>query len=140
MERDQRAEADAAGETMRGQVEDVADSGLLVGGRWWQYGPDLAVPALAKGQLIELEGRDGRISKVVVLATPGATAPGPPDLLPMPVEAPAVARGRLERRLALLTAAATFLAPRLEVTAEEVVRVATAWETWVLGDEDSGVR
>ena len=127
---------DLDSEIVRGQVDATSPEGVKVGGRWWHYRQDALVEPPAMGQVVEVEAEHGVIRRLAILASPDPTA-GPLEAretagkldegVPHQAE-----RERVTLRLTVLTAAATFLAPRLETTAPDVLHVAEAWETWVL--------
>ncbi|MBI4491281.1 MAG: hypothetical protein HY690_00605, partial [Chloroflexi bacterium] len=77
------------------------------------------VPQVARGQQVRVEVDGGQIRALAVV--------DPSEPQPDPEQA--------ARRLALLAAAATFLAGRDAARSGDVVKVAASWERWVLGTE-----
>ncbi|MBI4492173.1 MAG: hypothetical protein HY690_05210 [Chloroflexi bacterium] len=109
-------------ETLAGMVEVVNRAGLKVAGRWLHFSPSHAVPRPERGQQVRVEVDGGQI-RALALVDPTEAEPPAGD-----PEQPA-------RRLALLAAAATFLAGREAAKSGDVVTVARSWERWVLDAE-----
>ena len=137
-----------ATETVRGIVQAANLQGIRLDGRWRTYSRYARVPRAVRGQLVEAQLQGDFVVGVTVLApasdTPPPTAPAaspvptdsaipPPKHLADAPEPAAQAPARVAMRLALLQAAAAFLAGREDTGSEAVVTLAAAWEAWALG-------
>ncbi len=101
-----------------------------MGGQWWnysQYHADVLHPE--RGQTVELAlGRGGFIRQVTLVDGNSAHAESSFQ--------PAGTRERTIARLAVLKSAAAYCAARPDAKASDVLKVATAWEAWVLRDDE----
>src|SRR5688572_3077746 len=135
----ERTQASGDGsETVRGQVEETADQGIKVAGRWWHYGHDSPVSHPARGQIVEVSAADGVILKLAVLAATEPVESGPTGEAAagtMPAPATPPGKDTVTVRLALVEAAGAFLAHRPTATATDVLTLAETWEAWVLREQ-----
>jgi hypothetical protein len=113
---------------VEGVVDQANDSGVQIAGQWYNRSKFKPVVLPARGERVRLEVKDGFI-RAVLSAAGGAAAPSP--AAPMGAGAE---RDQQIRRLALIKAAAGYLAARPEAKAADVVRVAAAWEQWVVAE------
>jgi len=107
-------------ENLSGTVEATNDKGIKVAGQWWnwsQYGPELPRPL--RGQAVQLQVKGNFIKSLAVLDSPNGS------------QRPAAGRETAITRLAVLKAAAEFLAPRSGARSTDVLKVAERWEAWV---------
>ncbi len=116
-------------ERVAGVVEATNPKGVRVAGQWWnysQYHADVLHPE--RGQTVELAlGKGGFIRQVTLVD--GATGPRGP------VSQSTATRERTIARLAVLKAAAAYCASRPDAKAADVLKIASAWEAWVLREE-----
>jgi hypothetical protein len=127
---------------VEGVVEQANDTGVLVGGVWLNRSKFKPVVLPARGERVRLEVKAGFI-RAVLSADGSPRAPGmvahPAGDLAESAARGVAQQGQIERdqqirRLALVKAAAGYLAARPEAKAADVVRVAAAWEQWVVAE------
>lgn len=120
-------------ETVVGTVQATNPKGIWVNGGWWnwsQYGPTLPRPS--KGQTIRLEAKGSFIRALDVVDGVDSGAPGRDAGSDSRTPARGAGRDATITRLAVLKAAAGFAAGRPDATSADVLRVAEAWEQWVM--------
>ncbi|MBI4491919.1 MAG: hypothetical protein HY690_03900 [Chloroflexi bacterium] len=106
-------------DSLSGTVEVVNRAGLRVAGHWLRFADPGNAPQVARGQQVRVEV-DGTHIRALAVVDPSEPQPDPEQAA---------------RRLALLAAAATFLAGREAAKSGDVVKIAASWERWVLGTE-----
>ena len=114
-------------ETISGQVEATNDKGIRLGGRWFnysQFGPEQPRPR--RGQTVQLQARGSFIKSLAVLE--GQQGERGKNGSQRPV----AGRETAITRLAVLKAAAEFLAARSDARSADVLKVAERWEAWVI--------
>jgi hypothetical protein len=125
-------------ETQIGLVEAVNPQGIKVAGRWWNFSRYHDVARPEQGQQVALEAKSGFIQRLTVRvqAEPveRVERTDEEELEPSVVEGPAPLDELRMSRLAVLRAAASFLALRPDVTTADVLKVADRWVGWVLHD------
>lgn len=142
---------------LRGQVEAANDTGVKIGGRWYNYSKFDQVERPSVGQEVELVVHQGRWIRGLAVAGPEATTAEPPlapdtppaaadpddpfagletapEAAPLHLEAPIYtvhSSDPLLRRLALLRTAAEFHAGRAKSTDLEVIATAERFLMWL---------
>ena len=122
-------------ETQIGVVEAVNPQGIRVAGRWWNFSRYHDVPRPEVGQQVALEAKSGFIQKLTIRVQEKPTERQDEEVVPSSSENGSVDDLR-STRLAVLRAAASFLALRPDVTTTEVLTVADRWMGWVLHDTE----
>lgn len=114
---------------LSGPVESVNERGLRLAGQaeWNNFSRYRDVPRPLKGQQVRLIVKDGWIQGLDVLDAPQS----PPEAR-QPSEGAGPGRETVITRLAVLKAAAEYVAARPDLTAKDVLTVAERWESWVL--------
>ncbi len=114
-------------EQSAGVVEAVNERGVRIAGQWHNFSKFSDVPRPMTGAQVELTLKGGWIQSLEVV-----------DESPSHGEKsfqPATTRERTIARLAVLKSAAAYCAARPDAKANDVLKVATAWEAWVLREE-----
>jgi hypothetical protein len=121
--------------TYSGRVAAVNPKGLRLDGHesWFnisRFATDVVLPERGETVTVVVDGK-GFLRAIQPLDGPGATN-GSHD--PTPASAPGAigTKDRTITRLAVLKAAAAFAASRPEASSADVLKVAEAWERWVL--------
>lgn len=111
--------------TVTGTVEAVNPKGAKVNGEWhnWsKFAQDITPPE--RGQLVTLT-----LDKAGFVRAVETDGPAPAR------QQPGGQKDRTITRLAVLKAAAEFAASRPNATSADVLKVAEAWEAWVLRED-----
>ena len=106
-------------ESLSGTVEATNDKGIKVGGQLFNDSQYADVSRPQRGQTVQLQVKCRFINSLAVLDSPNGS------------QRPAAGRETAITRLAVLKAAAEFLAPRSAARSADVLRVAERWEAWV---------
>ena len=116
-------------ERVAGVVEAVNERGVRIAGTWHNFSRFADVPRPMKGARVELQVKGGSIQSLEVVD--GATGADSAR-----ATASDGSRERTIARLAILKSAAAYCAARPDAKASDVLKVATAWEAWVLRDDE----
>ena len=106
-------------DAIKGVVEATNPKGIKVQGQWLNFSKYDQVPRPERGQVVEVQAKGGYIKTLTIVSGMGTGDQSHAD------------RQAVITRLAVLKAAAEFLAPRADVKSADVLRVAQSWETWV---------
>ena len=127
-------------ETQIGVVEGVNPQGIKVAGRWWNFSRYHDVPHPEVGQQVALEAKSGFIQKLTIRVQAEPVERHEEERAPS-LDEQTPQEDLRSARLAVLRAAASFMALRPDVTTADVLTVADRWMSWLLHDtEDREVR
>ena len=111
-------------------VEAVNERGVRLAGTWHNFSRFADVPRPMKGAHVELVVKGGWIQSLEVVDDESSRRREDSTAQP------ASTRERTITRLSVLKAAAEYCASRPDAKAADVLKVATAWEAWVLRDDE----
>jgi len=116
-------------ETLSGLVEATNDKGIKVGGRWFNYSQYATVPHPERGQRVVVRVT-GNFIKALDVVEGGEGSHSATERSGGCLSTSEV-RQTVITRLAVLKAAAGFLAAREKAKSSDVLKVAELWEGWV---------
>lgn len=132
------------GTAITGSVAAVNPKGLRVSGHdgWLNYSrwADPITPPGIGDQVVITLDRQGYVRSLPpapASVIPAVTPATPPAFASAQPASTAPPKDVVITRLAVLKAAAAFMAARPDGKSGDVLRIATAWETWVLRDGDT---